>query len=108
MGSALIARPLVTSYRNLGEYGYRLGVEIVDENNDAVAITGDVSMLYTDTDGVTIEVDGASDGNIAYYDVEDGDFSVSGTYKYWIKCFSLDTYGPFELKIMEVPAVTSP
>jgi hypothetical protein len=103
---ALTAKPLVTSFRNLGEYNYKLGVEVVDENGDDVNIIGDVTIIYTDTTGVTKELVGASDGNVAYYLVKNGDFPVSGTYRYWIKCFTLDKYGPFELKIMDVPQIT--
>ncbi|MGD9157289.1 MAG: hypothetical protein PVG39_02690 [Desulfobacteraceae bacterium] len=104
----LTAKPLSTAYRNLGEKNYRLGVEIVDADGEAVEITGDVSLIYTDTEGDTYEETGVSEDNIAYYDVTDGDlFSPSGTYKYWIKCFDLDIYGPFELKILPVPEITS-
>jgi hypothetical protein len=104
---ALIAKPLVTSHRNLGEYNFRLGVEIVDENDDPFNITGDVYLIITNPDGTTDKLTGASNENIAYYSVQDGDFPVSGTYQYWIECFGLDIYGPFELKIYEVPEISS-
>lgn len=103
----LTAKPLSTAYRNLGEKNYRLGVEIVDTDGDAVDITGSVTLIYTDPNGSTFEETGTSVENEAYYQVTALDFQVSGTYKYWIKCFDVDIYGPFELKIMDVPEISS-
>jgi hypothetical protein len=98
----IIAAPLSTAYRNEGEYGYKIGIEVYDSNGDAVDVTGDVVLLYQDLDGTIVELEGDSDGNTAFYEVEDGDFLISGTYRYWIQCFDRERYGPYELKIMLV------
>ena len=103
---ALIAKPITTSYKNLGET-YKLGIKVVDADGDAVDITGSVTLIYTDPNGSTFEEIGTSVDNEAYFDVTETDFQISGTYKYWIKCFDGDIYGPFELKIMDVPEISS-
>lgn len=106
---SLVARPLATSYKNQGEHSYKLGIEVVDENGDDVDITGDVSLIISNAAGLTIERSGQSSENQAYYTVQSDDMMclVSDTYLYWVDCFNLDRYGPFELKIMYVPSISS-
>lgn len=99
---SFIAKPLGIAYRNKGEYNYKIGVTVVDENGDAVTITGDVEVEYIDTDGTIKYLTGSKSENIAYYNVLITDFIESATYKYWVNCFDLDKYGPFELKIMDI------
>jgi hypothetical protein len=99
---AIIAKPLGIAWRNLGEYNYKIGVEVIDENGDPVEVTGDVKILYIDTDGTDKEFIGSKSDNLAYYNVEDGDFAESATYRYWVQCFDKDIYGPYELKIQDV------
>lgn len=99
---ALIAKPIETHYRNKGEYGYSIGVTVVDEDGVAVDITGDVKILYIDLAGKIQQLIGSKSDNVAFYAVLITDFTVSGTYKYWVQCFDNDIYGPFELKIMDI------
>lgn len=90
------------AHKNLGEYGYKLGIEVYDENDAPVTITGDVTLIYDDPAGTQHTEIGSKSGNEAYYTVQNDDFTVSGTYRWWIKCFALDIYGPFELKIWDI------
>ena len=99
---SFIAKPLGIAYRNKGEYNYKIGVTVVDENGDAVTVTGDVKILYIDLSGNIQQLTGAKSENVAYYTVLITDFTESGTYKYWVQCFDKDIYGPYELKIMDI------
>ena len=111
---SIIAKPLNIAYRNQGEYGYKLGIEVyeADDNGNIdfdspVTITGDVKLIWTDLDGSIYTEDGAKSENQAYYTVQQGDFDISGSYRYWIQCFNREIYGPYELKIQLVGGTTS-
>jgi len=99
--SIVNAEPIFTDYKNQGEYGYKLGVAVVKDGSP-VTIPGDVNLIYYSISGARITVAGSSAENIAYYDVLATDFIIPGSYRYWIECFDLNIYGPFELKILKV------
>jgi len=96
------AEPIAITYKNQGEYGYKLGIAVIDEDSDPVTIPAGVNFIYYDTLGVKNTVVGARSANIAYYEALITDFLIPGSYRYWLECFTLDIYGPFELKILKV------
>lgn len=113
---SIIVHPLNTAYRNQGEYNYKLGIEVYDSDDNGnidfstpIDITGDVTLMYQDLDGTINELTGSKNGNQAYYVVQDDDpFCItSGSYRYWVKCFNKEIYGPYELKTMLVGEVES-
>jgi len=97
-------QPIAIYYKNQGEYGYKIGVAIVDERGSPVIIPDGsiVNFIYYDTLGVKHTVGCNKFENIAYYNVKSVDFLETGSYRYWLECFTRDIYGPFELKILKV------
>jgi len=96
------AKPLYTYYKNQGEFGYKIGIEVVDVDGEPVTITGDVNFIFYDTLGIKNTKSGLKTENTAYYDVLVTDFLTAGSYRFWMQCFNREIYGPFELKILKV------
>jgi hypothetical protein len=89
------------AYRNKGEQ-ITLAINLVDDDGEAVTITGDVVLHYRDPDDVLTSVSGSSSTNTAYYVGTAGaDFMTPGKYRWWIEVMD-NIYGPYELEILDV------